>query len=119
MPLDPAEVGRRIREVRLALGWTHEELARRMGVNWRSVQRWQKGQLPRLGTLVRLSETLGVPRSYLIESADIGETLSELTTHLRELSERVDALGRTLEELASARDEEEPRASPRRRARPR
>jgi transcriptional regulator with XRE-family HTH domain len=106
MPLDAAEVGQRIREARLALGWTHEELARRMGVNWRSVQRWQSGQLPRLETLIRLAETLGLPRSYLVESADPRETLNDLRRHVDALSERVEALARAVDELTAARDGE-------------
>jgi transcriptional regulator with XRE-family HTH domain len=114
MPLDAAEVGRRIREARLALGWTHEELARRMGVNWRSVHRWQKGQLPRLETLVRLAETLDVPQSYLVESADPGATLGDLRAHLDALSERVDALARAVHELANARGGEQSAGGPRR-----
>ena len=104
MPLDAAEVGRRIREARLAHGWTHEELARRMSVNWRSVQRWQSGQLPRLETLVRLAETLGLPHGYLVESTDATATLSELRTHVEALSERVEALALAVDELAAARD---------------
>ena len=90
-----------------------------MGVNWRSVQRWQNGQLPRLDRLMRLAETLGVPQSYLIESEDLGATLSDLRAHLYELSERVDALARAVDELAGARDA--PPAAPalRRRARAR
>jgi transcriptional regulator with XRE-family HTH domain len=114
MPLDAVEVGRHIREARLALGWTHEELARRMGVNWRSVQRWQKGQLPRLETLVRLAETLGVPQSYLVESADLSATLGDLRANLYALSERVDALALAVDELANVRDGEQPAGGPQR-----
>ena len=116
MPLDAAEVGTRIREARLAQGWTHEELARRMGVNWRSVQRWQSGQLPRLDRLVRLAEVLHVPQSYLVESEVLGATLRDLRAHLSELSERVDALARAVDELAGARDAPPAAPAPRRRA---
>jgi transcriptional regulator with XRE-family HTH domain len=117
MPLDAAEVGRRIRDARLALGWTHEELARRMGVNWRSVQRWQKGQLPRLDTLIRLAETLGLPQSYLVESTDTRATLNDLKTHLDALSERVEALAQVVDELAVAQDGERSAAGRRPRGR--
>lgn len=103
MPLDAAEVGRRIREARRAHAWTHEELARRMGVNWRSVQRWQSGQLPRLETLVRLAETLGLPQGYLVETTDPRATLNDLRTHVEALSERVEALALAVDELAAAR----------------
>ena len=76
MALAPEEVGARIREVRLAKGWTHERFAAEMGVGLRTVQRWQKGRnpkdgkswLPRLGTLMKLADVLEVPSSFFVES---------------------------------------------------
>ena len=92
------EIGLKIREARLARGWTHEELARRMGVNWRTVQRWQKGRLPRVETLQRLATVLDVPQSSFLEGeGDV--TLSELRDRLAELTERLDRLSSTLDEL--------------------
>jgi len=111
--LTPETVGDRIREARLAHGWTHEELARRMNVNWRTVQRWQKGKPPRLQTLLRLADVLGVPDGYLIGNADSLATLTELRERIDDLAQRVDALARTLAELSDAPDAA-PRA-PRRR----
>jgi transcriptional regulator with XRE-family HTH domain len=115
VPLAPEEVGRRIREARLAHGWTHEELARRVGVNWRTVQRWQKGQLPRLGTLVRLAETLGLPRSYFVEEEDLGAVLDELRAGLQALAERVEDLSGALASLERARPETARARAPQRR----
>lgn len=86
-----ADIGLKIREARLAHGWTHEELARRMGVNWRTAQRWQKGKLPRVDTLRRLADVLEVPPSYLLTSEE-PLLLSELRDHLAELSERLERL---------------------------
>jgi transcriptional regulator with XRE-family HTH domain len=86
------EVGRRIREARLAKGWTHEELARRMGANWRTVQRWQKGSLPRLPTLLRLADVLEVPQSYLVARDEPAVTMGDLQRRLEELTARVEAL---------------------------
>ena len=100
--MTPESVGERIREARLAHGWTHEELARRMDVNWRTVQRWQKGQPPRLQTLLRLADVLGVPHGYLVEDDESLATLSDLRERIEELSARVDALARALSELAPA-----------------
>ena len=90
--MTPEEVGQRIREARLAKRWTHEELARRMGANWRTVQRWQKGKLPRLPTLVRLADVLGVPQSYFVERDDPVVAMTDLRLQLEELTARVDAL---------------------------
>ena len=103
MPLTPESVGERIREARLAHGWTHEELARRMNVNWRTVQRWQKGKPPRLQTLIRLADVLGVPQGYFVEVDDSLATLNELRERLDELAARVDALSRALDALPRAR----------------
>jgi transcriptional regulator with XRE-family HTH domain len=103
VPLTPESVGERIREARLAHGWTHEELARRMNVNWRTVQRWQKGKPPRLETLVRLADVLGVPQGFFVEVDDSVATLNELRERVDELASRVDALSRALAELLPAR----------------
>lgn len=99
---DAAEIGRRIREARIARGWTHEELARRMGVNWRTVQRWQTGRPPRVETLQRLADVLDVPRSALLGDGG-GATLSELREQLAQLSDRLDRLTDTLETLTRER----------------
>jgi transcriptional regulator with XRE-family HTH domain len=103
VPLTPESVGQRIREARLAHGWTHEELARRMNVNWRTVQRWQTGKPPRLQTLIRLADVLGVPQGYFVEVEDSLATLNELRERLDELAARVDALARAIDALAPAR----------------
>ena len=103
MRLTADEVGHRVREARLANGWTHEELARRMGVNWRTVQRWQSGQLPKMQTLLRLAEVLNVPAGYLIEPDATSDELAELRGQIEELTERLDALARALDRQEPAR----------------
>jgi transcriptional regulator with XRE-family HTH domain len=95
----PEEVGARIREARLAKGWTHERLAGEMGVGLRTVQRWQSGVnprdgkswLPRLGTLMELADVLDVPSSFFVESQlDAGSVAS--------LAERLEAVERSAAE---------------------
>jgi transcriptional regulator with XRE-family HTH domain len=97
MSLAPEEIGRRIRDARLAHGWTHEELARRAGVNWRTVQRWQKGKLPRLATLMQLADVLGLPHAYLIDPQNSGATLEDLERRVDELARRVESLSKALQ----------------------
>jgi transcriptional regulator with XRE-family HTH domain len=92
----PEDVGLRIREARVSRGWTHEELARRVGVNWRTVQRWQKGNLPRVSTLLRLEDVLGVPPGHLVEAESSLESLQDLRLRVDELTERVETLTRLL-----------------------
>jgi transcriptional regulator with XRE-family HTH domain len=89
-------VGDRIREARLAHGWSHEELASRVGVNWRTVYRWQNGQLPRWETLKRLADVLGVPAADLIQPEGIETTVDDLVSRVQELADRVDELARSL-----------------------
>jgi transcriptional regulator with XRE-family HTH domain len=96
-----AEVGDRIREARLAKGWTQAALGSRMGVNGRTVQRWQSGRLPRPSTLTRLAGVLGVPQAYLVETEDVAETLVDLQGSVAELTVRVESLTRALAWLDS------------------
>ncbi len=74
-----------------------------MNVNWRTVQRWQKGKPPRSQTLIRLADVLGVPQGYFVEAEDSVATLKELREKLDELAARVDALSRALDALPPAR----------------
>jgi transcriptional regulator with XRE-family HTH domain len=96
-----AEVGDRIREARLAKGWTQAALGSRMGVNERTVQRWQSGRLPRPSTLARLAGVLAVPQAYLVETEDVAETLVDLQGSVAELTVRVESLTRALAWLDS------------------
>ena len=112
MRLTPEQVGERIRAARRAKRWTHEELARQMGVNWRTVQRWQKGQLPRMNTLLRLAEVLGVPNGYFVEPEDSLATMTDLRERVDELTGRVNDLAqdlaRALASLPTATSETRP-----------
>jgi len=92
----PSAVGKRIRRARLSHGWSHEELARRMGVNWRTVYRWQNGRLPRFETLERLADVLEVPPSFLLQSEETIATLEELVSRVEDLATRVDELTRAI-----------------------
>lgn len=99
MALAPEEVGQRIRQARKAKGWTHERLAREMEVGLRTVQRWQDGDLPRLGTLMRLAEVLDVPQAYFVETEDEQATISDLTSVVASLAEQQQKMMRILERL--------------------
>lgn len=103
------EIGRRIAEARRALGLTHEELARRVGVNWRTVQRWQKGDnLPPVHRLLAVAETLGIPTHELVRQdenvavhlarglAATGATVAEMAEELARIDERLRAVERRL-----------------------
>lgn len=105
MALDPVEVGARMRQAREAKGLTHQAFADLMSdklgrrINLRTVQRWQKGQLPRLGTLMAVADALEVPQSYFVETEAereeanldrLNEQVAEVLAGIRELLGRVD-----------------------------
>ena len=85
MALSPKEVGARIRERRLALGWTHQQLADKMEVELRTAQRWQEGELPRLATLMELADSMEVERSYFVE--ENGDWFSRVESRLERIEE--------------------------------
>jgi transcriptional regulator with XRE-family HTH domain len=96
-----AEVGDRIREARLAKDWTQAELAVRMGVNERTVARWQSGRLPKPATLVRLATALDVPQAYFAATEDVAVALADLQDRVGQLTARVESLTFALEWLDS------------------
>lgn len=109
MALAPQEVGARIRKARIDKGWTHDELARAMGVNSRTVQRWQKGvdrhgrsMLPRLRTLQRLADVLEVPSTFFVESED-GVREDRLARVEEQVGEVRDLVQEMLDEIREGR----------------
>lgn len=69
-----------------------------MGANWRTVQRWQKGKLPRLPTLLRLADVLGVPHAYFVDVED-SPAMLDVLARVDELAARVDTLDRALSSI--------------------
>lgn len=59
----------RIRQARLAKGWTQDEFARELGVGVRNVSRWELGQaVPRAKALRRIAEVLGCSVEDLLDA---------------------------------------------------
>ena len=96
-----AELGDRIREARLAKDWTRVELAGRIGVNERTVGRWESGYPPKPEALVELATMLGVPQAYFVATEDVAVALADLQDRVGELTGRVESLTRALEWLES------------------
>src|SRR5687767_12588830 len=83
------EVGQRIRAQRLICKMSQEELGDRVGITFQQIQKYEKGtNRVAAGRLIRISEILGVPVSFILEgdrstggSADqINSALSFLKT---------------------------------------
>lgn len=56
----------RVRELRLKIGISQAELARRMGVQVQSVVRYEHGTLPRSGNGLALARELGASLDFLL-----------------------------------------------------
>lgn len=65
-------MGLRIRAARQAAGLSHEQLARAVGCNVRSIYRYEINVEPGAERLARLAEALGVSMRWLATGADEG-----------------------------------------------
>lgn len=93
---DTGEVGKRIKAARTEKHWTQMDLAREASVSLATVQRWERGQLPRVRELIRLAELLDVPVENLVEprreDPTVQEELEEVKLEVARLSALVERL---------------------------
>lgn len=67
IPVDGAQLGKRIRELRLEAGLTQAELARRTGIHRPNIARVEAGRhTPSLETIARLATAIGVPTTRVL-----------------------------------------------------
>jgi len=60
-------LGKRVRELRTAKGWTQEMLAEEAEMNWLQVGHIERGASdPKLSTILKLARALGVPPGELM-----------------------------------------------------
>lgn len=60
-------LNQRINELRLALGWSQVELARRLQVSKQTVSNWENDNIqPSIEMLVRLAKLFGVTTDYML-----------------------------------------------------
>src|SRR5262252_7166341 len=86
-PLSEATAGRRIWAGYLARGWTRADFARRMGVRYQTVDRWDTDQqVPGLDMLERAAELLGFTVHELVHGRAIGREGSARTSTTPELA---------------------------------
>ncbi|MFA5112145.1 MAG: helix-turn-helix transcriptional regulator [Desulfobaccales bacterium] len=63
----PMIISKRIVELRTEKTWTQEELAEKVGVHFRSIGRWERGEaLPGAEELLKLAQAFGVTADYLL-----------------------------------------------------
>ena len=60
-------LGQNINKIRISLGWSQVELARKLGVAKQTVSNWENENIqPSIEMLVRLSKLFGVSTDYLL-----------------------------------------------------
>lgn len=60
-------LGQRICELRMALGWSQVQLAKRLGAAKQTVSNWENDNIqPSIEMLVRLAKIFGVSTDYLL-----------------------------------------------------
>ncbi len=65
-------LGQRIGEMRVALGWSQVELAKRLGVAKQTVSNWENDNIqPSIEMLVHLAKVFGVGTDYLLGLEDV------------------------------------------------
>lgn len=107
MALEPREIGRRIAVARKRKGWTQLDFAYQSGVSPSAVQRWERGDLPRIKRLMEVAALLEIPVDALVEE-HTGQVSAQQT-----VTDRYDRIEAQLAELrgmvAQLLREEEPR----------
>ena len=59
--------GKRIKELRLAFGWSQVELARRLNISKQTVSNWENDNIqPSIEMLIHLAEVFRVSTDYLL-----------------------------------------------------
>lgn len=68
---DPVSIGRRIREVRQARGWTQDQLAAAVDVSRSAVAQWETGRAGQVtGNMTRIAAALDVGVEFLMYGSD-------------------------------------------------
>jgi transcriptional regulator with XRE-family HTH domain len=110
--IDVNGIGQRIREARSRRGWSQNELASRASVKQPTLQRIEAGlrQDPSIRTIAALAAALGMTIDSLVDQAAAIATphsdasqlafdaIEELTRHVAEVEERLEARIRALED---------------------
>ena len=74
--MDQERIGKYIASLRKKKNMTQEELAEKLGVNNRSVSRWENGKcMPDLSLLTPLSKELGTNINDLISGEDVNQNI--------------------------------------------
>ncbi len=84
-------LGQRICEMRMALGWSQVDLARRLGVAKQTVSNWENDNIqPSVEMLIRVAKTFNVSTDYLLGLSkelrlDVQDLPPEVVAHISAL----------------------------------
>ncbi|WP_138755773.1 helix-turn-helix domain-containing protein [Paenibacillus sinopodophylli] len=83
-------LGKRLKKMRAAKGWTLKEVAKRLGLKGHSTySNWEYDRTePDREMLIKLSEVMGCPPSYLLGKADDIEKHDPILNKLKDLLEQ-------------------------------
>lgn len=97
-----AEMGRKIREARVAKGWKQKHLAAEVEVEPITISRWERGATtPDLDVLRLVAEATGQPLSYFVDqpgSAAGGMGLDEAVRRVEAAADRIAAAAEQIAE---------------------
>lgn len=87
-PNGSVDVGRRLRQARLAAGLFQKDVATKLGVARGSVTKWEAGARIPYSHLASLAELYGVSTSYLLHGVETATTeLAEMRAAIQSLTE--------------------------------
>lgn len=84
------ELRDRVRDARLARGWSQRELAKRAGVTGQSIQQIEAGSVRRPQNIVEIAEALGTTPDFLLQGIGAGGETVPVVGIARAGSEQVD-----------------------------
>jgi len=68
----------RFRELRLSLGYTHQQVADALGVNFKQIWRWENGRDPGTDSIAKMAVLFDVSSDYLLGLSDLLKVPTEL-----------------------------------------
>ncbi len=71
------DIGRRIREIRRIKGMTQKELAKKLGVSWEMISRYENGKSNPLGRIFSIARALGVDPTALLQDSYSARQISD------------------------------------------
>lgn len=78
-----AEIGRRIKKIRVERGLTQKEIASKVGIDFTYIGKIERGeQLPSLKILTKIGDALSIPVNYFFQD-EAAATINEISSELK------------------------------------